>query len=64
MDDKDREDKEKLLASLIRYHKAGLSEHKFTMSPSAVYLEERTIKALEELLLITGQSNSTAEPEP
>ena len=35
--------------NLIRFHKSGLNEHRQLMSPSAIYLEEQTIKALEEL---------------
>lgn len=37
------------LEDLIRFHRAGLAEHRQFMSPSAIYLEEQTIKALEEL---------------
>ncbi|KKK80732.1 hypothetical protein LCGC14_2820570 [marine sediment metagenome] len=37
------------IEALIRFHKGALSEHRQFMSVSAVYLEERTIKALEEL---------------
>jgi len=40
----------KELESLIRFHKAALAEHRQFMSPSTMYLEEQTIKALEELL--------------
>lgn len=41
--------KKKDIEDLIRFHKAALSEHRQFMSPSAIYLEEQTIKALEEL---------------
>jgi len=37
------------LESLIRFHRVGLEEHRQFMSLSAVYLEEQTVKALEEL---------------
>ncbi|GAI96263.1 unnamed protein product [marine sediment metagenome] len=37
------------IEALIKFHKAGLREHRQFMSISAVYLEEQTIKALEEL---------------
>ena len=39
----------KEITRLIQYHTDGLSQYRFTMSPAAQYLEERTIKALEEL---------------
>ena len=39
----------KELDGLIRYHKDGLSQYRLHISPSAQYLEEQTIKALEEL---------------
>jgi hypothetical protein len=35
--------------ALIRYHKAGLDDYRMHMSTAAQYLEELTIKALEEL---------------
>lgn len=56
MDDKE-------IASLIRYHKDGLSQYRFAISPSAQVLEEQTIKALEELQSIKASSNSTAGPQ-
>jgi len=34
---------------LIHYHQAGLQQYRHHISPSAQYLEEQTIKALEEL---------------
>ena len=40
----------KELEALIRYHQNGLAQYRQHISPSAQYLEEQTIKALEELL--------------
>ena len=37
------------LQKLIRYHKMGLNQYRMQMSPSTQYLEEQTVKALEEL---------------
>jgi len=37
------------LDSQIRFWKDGLAQHRLLMSPSAVYMVEQTIKALEEL---------------
>lgn len=48
----------KELENLIRFHKAGLQEHRQFMSPSAIYLEEQTIKALEELLKRRDEENN------
>ncbi len=39
----------KEIEALIRFHKGALSEHRQFMSVTAVYLEQQTIKALEEL---------------
>ena len=35
---------------LIDYHQAGLDQYRQYISPSTQYLEEQTIKALQELL--------------
>jgi len=35
--------------ALIRFHRDGLAQYRQHMSPSSQYLEEQTIKALEEL---------------
>ena len=40
----------KELEALIRYHQNGLAQYRLQMSPAAQYLEEQTIKALEELV--------------
>jgi len=40
----------KKIQALIAYHQAGLSQHRYAMSISALYLEEQTIKALQDLL--------------
>ncbi len=69
MDDKEKQERLAKLAKLISYHKAGLEQYKFTMSQSAQYLEEQTIKSLRDLelitevQLITEKSSSTVEPE-
>ena len=39
----------KELKQLIQFHKDGLGQYRQFMSPSAQYLEERTIKMLEIL---------------
>ena len=39
----------KEIDALIRFHRDGLAQYRLQMSPSAQYLEEQTIKALEEL---------------
>ena len=39
----------KEIETLIRFHQGGLGQYRQYISPSAQYLEERTIKALEEL---------------
>jgi len=41
---------EKELKALIRFHKGRLSQYRQYISPASQYLEEQTIKALEELL--------------
>ncbi len=38
------------LKHLISFHKSGLEQYRQFINPSAQYLEEQTIKALEELL--------------
>jgi hypothetical protein len=38
------------IKQLINYHQDGLDQYRHQMSPSAVRLEEQTIKALKELL--------------
>jgi hypothetical protein len=38
-----------LINRLIRFHKAGLLQYRHYIDPAAQYLEEQTIKALEEL---------------
>jgi len=42
------------LADLIQFHKDALSQHRLFISPSTIYLEEQTIKALEELKRMKG----------
>lgn len=37
------------LLDLIQFHKDGIAQHRLCMTPTAIYLEEQTIKALEEL---------------
>ncbi len=37
----------KALEKLIRFHEDGLLTHRYKMSPSAVYLTERTIAQLK-----------------
>lgn len=37
---------------LIRFHKSGLEQYRKYYTPPAMYLEEQTIKALEELKAI------------
>ena len=37
------------LEALIRFHVSGLEQYRMFLSPAAQALEERTIKALEEL---------------
>ena len=39
----------KKIEALIRYHRDGLAQYRQHMNPSACYLEEQAIKALEEL---------------
>jgi hypothetical protein len=39
----------KELDGLIRFHQDGLDQHRFMLSPDAIYLEEQTIEALKEL---------------
>lgn len=39
----------KEIDSLIRFHRDGLQQYGQFMSPSALHLEEKTIKALEAL---------------
>lgn len=39
----------KEIEALIRYHQDGLSQYRQHMDPAAQYLEEQTIKALNEL---------------
>jgi len=39
----------KEIEALIRFHQDGLDQYRQHISPSAQYLEEQTIKALEEL---------------
>ena len=39
----------KELETLIQFHKDGLAQYRQFISPAAQYLEEQTIKALEEL---------------
>ncbi|MBA7562920.1 hypothetical protein ES708_04573 [subsurface metagenome] len=39
----------KEIEALIRYHRDGLAQYRQHMSTSACYLEEQTIKALQEL---------------
>ena len=41
---------QKEVKQLIDYHQAGLDQYRQHMSPSAQYLEEQTIKTLQELL--------------
>jgi hypothetical protein len=48
----------KELESLILFWKDSLAEHRLLMSPSTVYLVEQTVKAIEELKEIKGQSGS------
>lgn len=43
------DDKLRTLNKLIRFHENALAQHRFLMTPSTVYLEEETIKALNEL---------------
>jgi len=40
------------IAKCLQYHRDGLAQYRFTMSPSAIYLEEQTIKFLEKLQTI------------
>ena len=40
----------KELQLLIDYHKTGLEQYRMQMTLSAQYLEEQTVKILEELL--------------
>jgi len=43
------------IAKCLQYHRDGLAQYRYTMSPSAIYLEEQTIKYLEELQSIYSQ---------
>ena len=52
------------LASLIRYHKSGLDQYRYTMSQSALYLEKQTVIALEELRARVIMEKSSSVPEP
>lgn len=44
------EDKE--IEKLINFHQDGLDQYRLQMSPAAQYIEEQTIKALEELKVV------------
>jgi len=43
---------EKEIKQLIRYHQTGLNQHRQHMNPSSEYLEEQTVNALKELLML------------
>lgn len=47
----------KEIDALIRYHKTGLNQYRMHMSPASQYLEEQTIKALEELKSYENNAN-------
>ena len=51
----------KELEALIRFHQAGLDQYRQHISPSAQYLEEQTIKALEGLLEDTKEAEKGSE---
>lgn len=51
--DLEKHERQLALKKLIRFHKGGLSTHRFVMNPSTVYLEEQTVKKLEELYDLT-----------
>lgn len=45
----------KELDALIRFHQDALAQYRHFINPSAQYLEEQTIKALEELKKLKGE---------
>ena len=49
---------EKELAALIGFHRAGLEQYRKYMNPATQYLEEQTIKALEELKRIVAKEST------
>lgn len=51
----------KEIEQLIRFHQNGLNQYRQHISPAAQYLEEQTIKALEELKKRVEQPEITRE---
>ena len=45
--------------TLITFHESGLQQYRYAMSPSAIYLEEQTIKALQQLRQIIQPTGET-----
>ena len=54
----------KEIEQLIAFHQAGLDQYRQHMSPSSQYLEEQTIKALQELLPADKPADACSEENP
>lgn len=53
----------KEIDALIRYHKSGLEQYRQHISPASQFLEEQTIKALEELKSYENNANLITKQE-
>ena len=53
----------KELETLIRFHEIGISQYRHLFSISVLYLEEQTIKALQELKELRGENKNGSNKE-